>query len=183
MTTRWRSRRPRLRNLAGATFLALIIFGAITARLFVWPDLQPLPPRVDAVIELGGPGDRDRVVLALAQQQRSPVVIQSTFGADVGTDRCLPSNPGVRVLCFHADPPTTRGEAQYIGQMAAQHNWRSVALVTTPDQAWRARLRVTRCFDGAVYVATAPLPGGDWFYWIPYQWAAITKALVFERDC
>jgi hypothetical protein len=56
-------------------------------------------------------------------------------------------------------------------------------LVTTPDQAWRARLRVTRCFDGEVYVATSPLPPLAWLGQIPYQWAATVKALVFERAC
>ena len=30
-------------------------FVAVTARVFVWPDLQPLPEHADAIIELGGP--------------------------------------------------------------------------------------------------------------------------------
>ena len=87
------------------------------------------------------------------------------------------------MLCFHADPLTTRGEARHIAQLVAQYHWESVALVTSPDQAWRAQLRVSRCFSGQVYVATAPLPIIDWFYLIPYQWVATTKALIFERSC
>jgi hypothetical protein len=58
-----------------------------------------------------------------------------------------------------------------------------VILVTTPDQAWRARLRTTRCFPGDVYVATAPLPPLSWIWLIPYQWAASVKALTVERSC
>jgi hypothetical protein len=55
--------------------------------------------------------------------------------------------------------------------------------VTTPDQAWRARLRVSRCFAGPVYVATSHLPLRDWLTQIPYQWAASAKALLWQRSC
>ena len=55
--------------------------------------------------------------------------------------------------------------------------------MTTPDQAWRARLRTTRCFPGDVYVATAPLPPLYWMRQVPYQWAATVKALTFEWSC
>ena len=57
-----------------------------------------------------------------------------------GTRHACHRSPGVRLLCFHPDPVTTRGEARYIGTMAARLDWHSVILVTTPDQAWRARL-------------------------------------------
>ena len=67
--------------------------------------------------------------------------------------------------------------------MAARLDWHSVILVTTPDQAWRARLRVSRCFPGKVYVATAHLPSWDWFRQVPYQWLASVKALTIERSC
>ena len=67
-------------------------------------------------------------------------------------------SPAITIECFHADPPTTRGEARYIGERGAAENWSSVIIVTTPDHAWRARLRVERCFPGQVYVATSPLP-------------------------
>lgn len=175
-------RRPRW-ILVGTLLLGLLLFGAVTARLFVWPELQPLPPRVDAIIELGGPTNRDNAALALARAHRSPVLVQSTVVAEAGTDRCLPASPGVTILCFHAEPGTTRGEAQSIARLAQQYHWHSVALVTTPDHAWRARLRVMRCFPGETYVSTTPLPALDWFRQIPYQWVATVKALVFERDC
>jgi hypothetical protein len=163
-----------------ATVLAL--FAAVTARVFVWPDLQPLPARADAIVELAGAGDddRDRVALDLARDRRAPVLVQSTV---VGDTACLPPIAGVRLLCFHPDPVTTRGEARYIGTMAARLDWHSVILVTTPDQAWRARLRVSRCFPGKVFVATAHLPSWDWFRQVPYQWLASGKALTIDRSC
>jgi hypothetical protein len=160
----------------------LTLFAAVTARVFIWPDLQPLPARADAIVELAGPGDddRDRVALNLARDGKARVLVQSTLAADTS---CLPPVPGVRLVCFHPDPLTTRGEARYIGTMAARLDWHSVILVTTPDQAWRAHLRVSRCFAGKVYVATAHLPSWGWFRQIPYQWLASVKALTIERSC
>jgi hypothetical protein len=124
--------------------------------------------------------DRDRLALELAREHRAPVLIQSTEALDT---HCLPPVNGVRIECFEAHPRTTRGEARHIGALAEQRQWDSVILVTTPDQAWRAHLRVSRCFPGKVYNATAPLQRHDWFVQIPYQWAASAKALTVQRSC
>jgi uncharacterized SAM-binding protein YcdF (DUF218 family) len=175
-----RRKRYRVRIALG---IVVILFAAVTARVFVWPDLPPLPVRADAIIELGGPTIRDDTALALAREHRAPVLVQSTVLAEAGTDRCLPTVPGVTIMCFHAEPGTTRGEAQAIGAMAARYHWSSIILVTTPDHAWRARWRVSRCFPGEIYVHTSPLPTQYWFWQIPYQWGATAKALTFERDC
>ena len=56
-------------------------------------------------------------------------------------------------------------------------------IVTTAAHAWRARLRVERCFPGQVFVKTSPLPTRDWPLQIPYQWAATIKAELFQRGC
>jgi uncharacterized SAM-binding protein YcdF (DUF218 family) len=161
-----------------------LAFAATTARVFVWPSLPPLPGHVDAIIELAGPGDRDAATIALAKQHLAPLVIQSTLARDVtAAENCLPPIADVTIECFNPVPETTRGEARWIGQQAAALHWRSVIIVTTPDHAWRARLRVERCFPGEVYVATSPLPTWDWLRQIPYQWAATVKAELFQRDC
>jgi uncharacterized SAM-binding protein YcdF (DUF218 family) len=188
MTTEKQRRRrfPRpSRRMLGVALLFLLVFGGVTDRLFVHPRLVMPPTRVDAIIELGGEGmeGRDRLAVQLARDHRASYLVQSTMGDEAGTSRCLPAVPGVTVLCFHAEPNTTRGEAHYIAAEAARRHWRSVVLVTTPDQAWRARLRTVRCFGGEVYVATSHLPVLDWPRQIPYQWAATVKAVVFQRAC
>lgn len=88
-----------------------------------------------------------------------------------------------RVICFQPYPGTTQGEAQFVGRLAKQYHWHSVALVTTPDQDTRARIRFGRCFAGHIYVVTAPLPASEWIYEIAYQWAASFKAVVLQRSC
>ncbi len=171
-----------MRAAVASCAIVLALFAFVTARVFVWPDLQPLPARADAIVELAGPGDdaRDRVALDLARDRRAPVLVQSTLASDTA---CLPPVTGVRLVCFHPEPGTTRGEARSIGSMAARLDWHSVILVTTPDQAWRAHLRVSRCFPGKVYVATAHLPAWDWVRQVPYQWLASVKALTIQRSC
>lgn len=159
--------------------LGLVLI-ALTGRLYVWPDLPPVPAHADAIIELAGPGNRDAATLALARRKVAPVVIQSTLPGD---EHCLPEVPGVQIGCFSPAPATTRGEARYIGAMGTSMEWSSVILVTTPDHAWRARLRVSRCYPGKVFVATSPLPTSAWLKQIPYQWAATLKAELFERGC
>lgn len=177
-------RRSRLRRrLALVTLVLVVAFAATTARIFVWPSLPPLPDHVDAIIELAGPGDRDARTIELAEELRAPVLVQSTVASDARSDRCLQPMPDITIECFHPQPETTRGEARWIGKRAAEMHWGSIIIVTTPDHAWRARLRVERCFPGQVYVATSPLPTGDWLKQIPYQWAATVKAELFQRDC
>ncbi|HEU5035717.1 MAG TPA: hypothetical protein VFT70_01845 [Nocardioides sp.] len=178
------SARSRLR-LRGALLAAVLLtaFLATTARVFVWPSLPPLPAHADAIVELAGPGNRDASTIALAEKHIAPLVIQSTVPGDATSDTCLDPIEGATIECFSPVPDTTRGEARYIGRRAADEHWRSVIIVTTPDHAWRARLRVERCFPGRVYVATSPLPKADWLMQIPYQWAATAKAELFQRGC
>jgi hypothetical protein len=180
---RQRARQPT--RWVVAMLLAVVVFWGVTARLFIWPDLPPLPPHVDAIIEMAGPAvdRRDELAVELAREHRSNYLVQSTTAVEAATHDCLPAVPHVTVLCFHPDPNTTRGEARYIAEEAARLDWRSVILVTTPDQAWRARLWTTRCFSYEVYIATAPLPALLWIAQLPYQWAATIKAFTVTRSC
>jgi hypothetical protein len=176
------TRRKRYR-LRIALAIIIVLFAAVTARVFIWPDLAPLPERADAIIELGGPTIRDQAALELARDHRAPVLVQSTVQEEAGTHSCLPPVPDVTILCFHADPETTRGEARAIGELAARYHWDSIILVTTPDHAWRSSWRVSRCFPGEIFVSTTDLPFWSWFRQIPYQWAASAKAVTLERGC
>jgi uncharacterized SAM-binding protein YcdF (DUF218 family) len=159
----------------------VVIFVAATGRLFIWP-AQGMPARVDAIVVLGGPGDRLGKGLALAEQDRTPVLAISE-GLEVPPSLCRPRSQAPRVICFQPEQLTTQGEAEAAGRLARQYGWQSIALVTTPDQDTRARIRFERCYDGGLYVVTTPLPASRWPYQIAYQWAATAKALVLQRSC
>jgi uncharacterized SAM-binding protein YcdF (DUF218 family) len=173
--------RSRGRRALAAVIAVFIAFSALTARLLVWP-AEGMPARVSAIVMLAGPGDRLPVALRLAREHRAPMLVVSRGWHGYGGP-CPAPVPGVKLICFEADPGNTRGEAEFTGRLARQYHWNSVVLVTTRTQDTRARLVMGRCFGGPVYVITAPLARSDWPYEIAYGWGALAKALVLNRAC
>ena len=181
--SRRKLRRRRGRRLAAALILLVVIMAVASGRLFVWP-AQGMPARVNAIVVLGGPGNRLGKGLELAHRGRASVLVVSEgLPGPIPSHLCGTRGPGWKVICFNPEPGTTQGEAEFAGRLARKYHWSSMTLVTTPDQDTRARLRFERCFSGSIYVVTTPLPGSQWFYEIPYQWAASFKALVLQRSC
>lgn len=179
-------RRRRRRKVLIVTLAAgLVAFCGLTARLFVFP-ASGMPARVDAIVMLNGSatGDRFRTAFNLGYAHRAPVLLISSgnsFGPPDGS--CGPQIPHLKVICFNPNPPTTQGEVEYVGRLARQHHWHSIALVTITPQDSRARLRMERCFSGHVYVMTAPIPWEMWPYQLAYEWAATVKALTVNTAC
>ena len=182
--------RRRRRFIAAALAVLLVAFCATTARLFMFP-ARGMPAHVDAIVMLGGRGDRFHEALQLAYQHRAPYLVLSLGSSFPGPGprgsqpvfQCGPPIPRVTVLCFPPDPATTQGEAEEVGRLAARYHWRSVVLVTITPQDSRARLRVERCFSGQVYVMTGSMHAYGWPYEFAYEWAATIKALIFQRSC
>ncbi len=157
------------------------IFCAITGRLFVWPETG-MPARVDAIVVPGGPGDRLTAALDLAQQGRAPYLVLSQ-GEYVPPGLCGTHVGTALVICFKPEPDTTQGEAEATAKLATHYGWHSIALMTTPDQTWRAELRFRRCYSGSVYGVTTPLAWSMWPFMIAYQWLATAKAELVNRGC
>ena len=179
-----RSRRRlsrRWRVVLTAALVLCLAFVMATGEFLVWP-AQGMPGHVSAIVMLAGPGDRMPVALDLADSHRAPVLVVSQ-GYNGYSGPCPPRPSGVTLICFDPDPPTTRGEAEYIGQLARQYHWTSVVVVASRPQATRARLLVERCFAGQVYIATGPLALGSWPYQLAYGWGALLKALAWYRAC
>ena len=176
--------RRRQRRVAVGVVIVAALFVAATVRLFVFP-AQGMPAHVDAVVMLDGPGNSGRLAAALrlAKEHRAPtlVISRGTKLSEVGS--CPSPMRGVKVSCFNPSPATTQGEAEFVGLLSRHDRWMSVALVTVAPQATRARLRLSRCFPGKVYVVTAPLPAKQWPYELAYEWGATLKALSFQRGC
>jgi hypothetical protein len=164
--------------------LLAVVFMAVsgaTARLFIWP-AQGMPARVSAIVMLDSPADPLSVALRLARQHRAPFLVVSLGTPDSGPD-CPQPVSRVTLICFNPVPPTTEGEAEFVGRLARKYHWDSIVVVTITPQDSRARLRIERCFAGRVYVATAPITLTSWPYQIAYQWAALIKAWVVQRSC
>jgi hypothetical protein len=159
----------------------IVVFGAATARVLIWP-VEWVPAKADAIVMLAGPGNRLPVALQLASEHRASVLVVSRGWMGYGGP-CPPRTPGLRTICFNPNPGDTRGEAEYVGALARRNDWQSLIVVTTRPQAVRAQLVFGRCFSGQVYAATAPLPLSNWPYQIAYGWGALMKAVLVVRGC
>jgi hypothetical protein len=171
-------RRRLLRSAAG---LLLVAFVLATAKLYVFPK-RDAPAPVDAIVMFAGSGGRLELAETLARAGTAPVLAVSQ---PTPSDPCPPDTiPGVQVICFHPRPLTTQGEARWTGAAAKAHGWRSILVITSTPQDTRARLRLSRCYDGHVRVASVDPPTrAAWTYMVTYEWAATLKALALQRSC
>ena len=177
---RWpRSRRGSVLLIVIAVLLAA--FCAVSGWLFVFP-ATGMPAKVDAIVVPGGNGNRIDAALRLARQDRTRYLVLSE-GEWVPPGLCGSHVGTASVLCFVPRPRTTQGEAEATARLARQYGFRSIVLLTTPDQTWRARLRFGRCYSGEIFAVTTPLPLTQWPFMIVYQWGATVKAEVVNRGC
>jgi uncharacterized SAM-binding protein YcdF (DUF218 family) len=178
---RWRLRSRRRRRVLIALVVLFALFCGATARLFIWPTTG-MPERVDAIVVPGGPGNRIAAAIALAERGRARYLVLSE-GEPVPPQLCGAHVGAATVLCFMPNPDTTQGEAEATARLAKEYGFRSIVLVTTPDQTWRAELRFGRCYGGKIYAVATPLPNHMWPLMIAYQWAAALKAEIVNRSC
>ncbi len=159
----------------------IVLFLVATARLFVWPPTDPAA-RVDAVVALGGdPGQRRaHEAIDLVRAGFAPVAVISLGG--IPAVAC-PSHHGVAVVCFRADPLDTRGEAEYVAGLARRRHWTQLIVVSERSQATRARMLFKRCTAVHLHMVPVADPVSHLPYDVAYEWAALAKALIFERSC
>ncbi|MDY7101596.1 MAG: YdcF family protein [Actinomycetota bacterium] len=176
-------RRSRLRPAAALGAIAVLLL--VTGELFWWPSTDQ-PTEVDAVIMLGGGGDRLGRALDLIEGDVAPTLVVSS-----PLRPALPYQPLGRfcedphdfeLICFDPQPETTRGESQYVARLAHQRGWDEVAVVVSTDQVTRARMLLDRCWDGTIrMVATSHDQPAAWR--AIYEWGAMSRAMLTRRSC
>lgn len=184
---RWGKLRRRLRSrrlqlIIASGLVLFVAFCAASALLFVFPT-EGAPARADAIVVLGGSGDRLGLGMELARDDRAPYLVLSLGLPWLPPGICTQYVGPAKVICFQPNPDTTLGEAEGASLIAEQHGWNSLVLVTTQNQVWRAHLRFRRCYSGKIYDVAAPVPWYRWPAAIAYQWAGTVKAEVFQRGC
>jgi uncharacterized SAM-binding protein YcdF (DUF218 family) len=177
ISTERRSRpRPALLVLGAG---AILLVGLLIANLvcFVWPTTGDLR-HADAIVVLaGGDGERLDRGLELVREGVAPTLVAST-----GPNGLCNSSQPFEVVCFTPSPETTRGEAEAIGQLARQHGWTRIVLVTSTYHMLRAELLVDRCYAGTIEVAPAE-PHQDLFAWIAaigHEWGGLAQSVVHQ---
>jgi uncharacterized SAM-binding protein YcdF (DUF218 family) len=156
----------------------VLLVGA-SLRLFVWPSTDQVEPADAVVVLAGGDGERLDRGLELMSEGVAPTLVLS-FGPD---KLCTVEQP-YPVVCFAPSPENTRGEAEAIGRIAAEHGWTNLLLVTSTSHVTRARLLVERCFSGRLQMtdATPQTSAPGWAFAIAHEWGGLAEAMV-DRDC
>jgi len=153
----------------------------VTARLFVWPRTDK-PTRADAIVVFIGRGDAFDTGIALARRGLAPALA-------VSVDSPIPrwcssfTIPNVTLHCFHPQPDTTQGESRAAARLAATYHWQKVILVAIRPQAFRARLRLGRCYGGRIELVASPIRLRQYPFRVLYEWGATLKALTVQRSC
>lgn len=177
---RRRHRRVLLATLAIFSLVG-ILFIAATLHYIVFPP-QDQPRYVDGIVSFNGPdeGARTELAISLTEKGYAPVLLFSRGSA--ASDSSCPTAPRIKIVCFVDASGNTRGEAEWAGRYAEQHDWHSLMIVPGRGQATRARLLTERCFSGQVVVVPAvesrpPLSE------IVHEWGGLFDALVVHRSC
>ena len=161
----------------------LVLLGAADLKVFVWPQ-SASPMRTDLVVVLGPwqQLSRPQTGGALVRRYAGTRLLISVYDIrECPLLRKMTGDP--RADCFVPIPFTTRGEARAAAAYAREQGLRSVTVVTTADQLFRAHVRFMRCFDGPVRLIEARSPLVFRLERLAYQNAAMLKAQVWERGC
>ncbi|WP_240960886.1 YdcF family protein [Rhodococcus sp. A14] len=115
---------------------------------------------VDAIIVLGGERDgREEYGIEHARQGVSANVVLSHpywRGDPKMAEFCAIQDQRFTVTCVPPQPSTTRGEALFTRDLAAQHGWNSVMVISWRYRVPRARYIFSRCFDGDIVMRPVP---------------------------
>ena len=176
-----RRRWARRRLLASVLVVVLMAVTLASSVLFVWPAADR-PQHVDAVLSLDGPDEKAREsrALSLVREGYAHVLL---FSVGAHGDTPCPRVRGVEVVCFVPVPGRTVGEVEYAVRYARKEHWRSLMIVPGHAQATRARLLMGRCFGGRVVVVPAPVDLWRLPFDVVYEWGALGKALLVDRQC
>ena len=116
------------------------------AVLFGWPPQGTPHDRGPVVVLGGGTGDRFGLghQLATASPPRELVLMA---GARRQLEAAGGSCDDAGVRCVQPEPHSTYGEALLIAELAAEHDWPAVSVVTSELHVTRTRLLVAYCVD------------------------------------
>jgi uncharacterized SAM-binding protein YcdF (DUF218 family) len=186
-------RRRLFAAVAGVAVVVLAAGAVLTWRWFVRPTVDG-PVRADAVVVFGGAGGRLERAVALMDAGYADVIFlsdpyneerqASRFEWFCRNDGSRPGYPvhDYETICFDPEPQTTRGEARHVADLARERGWERVDLVTSVDQATRARMLVSRCWDGEVASVVVPSDESRVLR-IAYEWGAMARATFQRRSC
>jgi uncharacterized SAM-binding protein YcdF (DUF218 family) len=169
--------------LVSATIVAWLLLCMLVVE---HPTINKLT-HADAVVVLGPPeGDRIAEAASVVDRHLTSELVISGASRHYWQAYRLCTHPpaDVKVTCFAPLPRTTRGEAEEVGRLAAQHHWQTVIVVTSKYHVSRARMLFGRCFSGRLEVVSSAgkLSAAHWAYQYLYQTGGYARAFA-HRSC
>lgn len=165
--------------------LVVVVAALATARLFVWPPSNT-PTSADAVVVLSG-DHGERLARALALVHSGAVHTLVHVGQpDSEQARQLCAVPqGFDTVCLLPTPDNTRAEAEAVGRVVRNRDWRRVVVVTSTQHVARAGLLFRRCVEGDVDMMAARPPFGLALRarLIAEEWAKLAYSVTVRRSC
>src|SRR5262249_43746747 len=139
------------------------------------------PKHADAIVVLAGNSGRVTTGERLHGEGIAPVLALSVDKTTNAKSNPLCRTP--RVLCFHASPFSTRGEAETFSRIARRHGWHSIVIVSSRFHLRRARMLFDRCTNASLQVV--PSKTGFWQFLtnIPLELGKLVVQLTFVRGC
>jgi uncharacterized SAM-binding protein YcdF (DUF218 family) len=149
---------------------------------FTWSPWQSgAPAKADVVVVLSGGRERLPPALALIRRGVAKTLAISSVSRTphwpLGHRLCRAHRyAGARVLCFDAQPYSTRGEAEAVARLALTHRWSRIVVVTSRFHITRAHLVFRRCYHGGLWFV-----GVSRTWWkLPAEWVSETGKLVYQ---
>lgn len=153
--------------VAAACLLAALLW-LIAAFQFFYNPPEATPHRTDAIVVLGGMSkERLPVAQKLQRELGIPMLVVSTTGLAgnaEGDALCDEESGDSKLVCFRPSPLNTRGEADALRGLIADHGWKSVTVVTSEYHVMRAGTLIEQCTSAEVQmVGSQPdLSAGAW---------------------
>jgi uncharacterized SAM-binding protein YcdF (DUF218 family) len=140
----------------------------------------------DAVVVLEGSKPRLPKGLQLVEQGYAPLLVISRgdhkqLEAKLCAGRGWPVR--VRVICFTANPASTRGEAEFIGRLATQRGLARIDVVTSQFHVFRSQILLERCYHAELTMVGVPQPVWKFPWYAVTETAKLAYQLVVARGC
>ena len=138
------------------------------------------PHRADAIIVLSGDRGRVPTALRLYDEHLAPtlVVSRDPYPWPELDARCHGG-----IVCIHAHPYSTQGEAEAFARLARARGWHSVIIVSSRYHLRRAAMLFRRCTDASIQVAAAPTGLWGWARNVVFETAKLLYHVTVDRGC
>jgi uncharacterized SAM-binding protein YcdF (DUF218 family) len=163
--------------------IVLAVAYAIGIPLFLDRD-DAVPARADAIVALSGSDRPLPAAQALFASGVAPTLVVSTDRSRPDKSRAtLCKKPPKGVVCIRPGQLSTFDEARLVNDLANRNHWRSIVLVSSQYQIYRATRIFERCVDAQVAGDGVDEPWWRNAIAVPLEWIKLGISETVRRRC